>query len=129
MAKTFMQMVSEAQAAVPGVSPAEAKQRLEQDSNTLIVDIRDTADIPITGKIPGSLHVSYWTLPFKADQELPEEWREPQLQDRSRPIITTCEGGPMGALAAKLLKDMGFANVSYLDGGAQGWKDAGYVTQ
>lgn len=35
----------------------------------------------------------------------------------------------MSAMAAKTLKDMGFENVAYLDGGTQAWKDAGLPTQ
>ena len=45
------------------------------------------------------------------------------------PIITTCESGELGALAGKLLKDMGFSNVSILKGGTLAWKDAGFPTQ
>jgi rhodanese-related sulfurtransferase len=56
-----------------------------------------------------------------ADNEVPQEWREPELEDRSRPIITVCEVGPLGALAGKLLQDMGFTNVSILEGGTQAW--------
>lgn len=44
-------------------------------------------------------------------------------------MITVCDLGPMSAMAAKTLKDMGFVNVSYLDGGTQAWKDAGLPTQ
>jgi rhodanese-related sulfurtransferase len=73
--------------------------------------------------------VSYDALTYKADNELPPEWREAELEDRSRPIITTCESGELGALAGKLLKDMGFSNVSILEGGTQAWKDAGFPTQ
>jgi rhodanese-related sulfurtransferase len=122
---TFRQMVSDAAAAVPALDPAGAKRRLESDPRTLVVDVRDPADIPETGKIRGALNVSYAALPYKADQEVPEDWREPALRDRSRPIITTCALGPMGALGAKLLHDMGFSDVAYLDGGTQAWKDAG----
>jgi rhodanese-related sulfurtransferase len=35
----------------------------------------------------------------------------------------------LGALAGKLLKDMGFSNVSILKGGTQAWKDAGFPTK
>jgi rhodanese-related sulfurtransferase len=56
--------------------------------------------------------VSLGTLGFKADNEVPEGWREPELQDRSRPILVTCQIGPMSALGARLLKDMGFTKSS-----------------
>jgi ketosteroid isomerase-like protein len=75
------------------------------------------------------MNISYGALTYMADNEVPQEWREPELADRSRPIITACEVGPLGALAGKLLQDMGFTNVSILEGGTQAWKDAGFPTQ
>ena len=129
MAKTFNQMVTAAMAEVPVVNPAEAHRRMQEDPRTLVIDPRDAADIPATGIIPEAMNISYGALTYKADNELPPEWREPELQDRSRPIITTCESGELGALAGKLLKDMGFSNVSILEGGAQAWKDAGFPTE
>jgi rhodanese-related sulfurtransferase len=129
MAKTFNQMVNEALFSVPTVSPAEARERLQQDPHTLVVDVRDAADINATGIIPDAMNISLGTLTYKADNEVEESWREPALRDRSRPIITTCEVGPLGALGGKLLKDMGFANVSILRGGTQAWKDAGFPTR
>ena len=129
MAKTFQQMVSEAMGEVPTISPAEARKRIKKDPQTLVVDVRDAADINATGIIPDALNISLGTLTYKADNEVEESWREPALRDRNRPIITTCEIGPMGALGGKLLKDMGFANVSILEGGTQAWKDAGFPTK
>jgi rhodanese-related sulfurtransferase len=129
MAKTFNQMVDEAMAEVPKISPAEAQKRKEKDPRTLVIDVRDAADINATGIIPDAMNISLGTLTFKADNEIDESWREPELRDRARPIITTCQIGPMGALGGKLLKDMGFANVSILEGGTQAWKDAGFPTK
>ncbi len=129
MAKTFNQMVAEAMAEVPVISPEEAQQRMEQDPGILVIDPRDAADIPVTGIIPGAMNISYGALTYRADNELPPEWREPELEDRSRPIITACESGELGALAGKLLKDMGFSNVSILEGGTQAWKDMGFPAE
>ena len=64
-----------------------------------------------------------------ADNEVPPEWRELELQDRSRPIITTCASGELAALSGKLLQDMGFTNVSILEGGTLAWKDAGFPVE
>jgi rhodanese-related sulfurtransferase len=123
-------MVGEAMAEVPGISPEEAHRQMEEDPRTLVIDPRDAADIlATTGIIPGAMNISYGALTWRADNELPQEWREPELEDRSRPIITACESGELGALAAKLLLDMGFANVSNLEGGTLAWIDAGYPTE
>ena len=128
MSLSFMQIVEAAVANVEGISPADVQQRLEQDSNALLVDVRDAGDIPSTGLVSGGMNVSLGMLPIKADLELPEEWRAPELQDRSRQVITTCQLGPNAAIGAKLLKDMGFTNVAYMDGGMEAWKAAGLPT-
>lgn len=129
MGKTFGQMAAEALAQVPTVSPAGAQKRLQQDPNTLVIDVRDAADIAMTGTVPGAMNISLGSLTYKADAEVPEDWREPALKDRSRPIITTCILGPLGALGGKLLNDMGFTNVTILEGGVQAWIDAGFPTK
>jgi rhodanese-related sulfurtransferase len=128
MSLSFMQIVESAVANVEGISPADVQKRLEQDPNALLVDVRDAGDIPSTGLVSGGMNVSLGMLPIKADLELPEEWREPGLQDRSRQVITTCQLGPNAAIGAKLLKDMGFTNVVYMDGGMEAWKAAGLPT-
>ena len=46
MAKTFNQMVAEAMAEVPVISPEEAHRRMEEDPRTLVIDPRDAAEIP-----------------------------------------------------------------------------------
>ena len=127
MAKTFKQMVSEGREAASTVTPQEAQQRM-QDGKTLMVDVRDAQDLAGTGIIPGAINVSLGTLPLRADTELPEQFRNAELQDRERPIITTCGGGGQASLAAKVLTDMGFKNVSILEGGTNGWKQAGLPT-
>lgn len=129
MAKSFMKMVAEAQSVVPGIDTAEAQRRLQDDPTTLVVDVRDFADRRASGMVVGAIPISSGSLPIAADTEVPEDWRDPRLQDRSRPVITVCDLGPMSAIAAKTLQDMGFQNVTYLEGGTQAWKDAGLPTE
>jgi rhodanese-related sulfurtransferase len=128
MAKTFRQMVAEGREGTPMVSPQETDRRMKEEAGTLVVDVRDADGLAGTGIIPGAINVSLGTLPLRADQELPEAMRNADLQDRNRPIITTCGGGGQASLAAKVLKDMGFTNVSILEGGTNGWKQAGLPT-
>lgn len=129
MARTVMQMVGEAQARVPGMSPEEARRRRQEDPHTLIVDVRDAPNRRASGMVEGAIAVSSGSLPFAADTEVPEAWRDPRLQDRSRPVITVCDLGPMSAMAAKTLQDLGFRDVAFIEGGTQAWKEAGLPTQ
>ena len=125
MARTFGQMASEAMAAVPAVSASELKQQLERDPELLLVDVRDFDSRAASGMIPSAVAVSHGELLYKADQEVPPEWRDARLQVRSRPIVTHCDLGPLGAISAHTLQDMGFTDVRYLEGGIDGWVRAG----
>lgn len=126
MARTFMQMAKAAMAEVHGVTPSDVELRMRRKEDTLVVDVRDADEIRVTGMIPGSINVSLGMLAVRADRELPEEFRDARLQDRNQSVVTTCSYGPNGARAAKELKDMGFIDVHYLEGGVKAWKDAGH---
>lgn len=129
MAKTFRQMVSEAREQVDVLSPQDAQKKMQETPNVVVVDVREAEDLAATGVVPGAVNIPLGMLPLRADTELPESLRDPRLQDRSAPVITTCGGGGQAALAAKTLKDMGFTNVSMIDGGTRGWKEAGLPTE
>lgn len=125
MEKSFSERVAEAKAEVPAISPQAARERKEHEPSTLFIDPRNAADISAsTGIIPGALNLPLGKLNECVDADLPEE-----LASRSRPIVTACQAGPMGALAAHALKKRGFTNVCFMDGGTQGWLNAGYATQ
>jgi len=125
MEKSFSERVAEAKAEVPAISPQAARERKEQDPNILFIDPRNAADISAsTGIIPDALNLPLGRLNESADADLPGE-----LASRSRPIVTACQAGPMGALAAHALKKRGFTNVCFMDGGTQGWLNAGYPTR
>lgn len=130
MATTFMQMAEAAMAKARAISAQEARQCLEQGSGALLVDVRDEAEVKSTGLAIGAINATLGPLAWKADLEIPDQWREAKLQDRSRQIITTCGSSPCyrGATAANLLADMGFTDVSYVDGGMEALIAAGLPT-
>jgi rhodanese-related sulfurtransferase len=123
--KTFDHMAEEAYYAVPTLKAADLHRRQKREPDLLVIDVRDAADVTQTGTIPGAANISYGSLTYKADHQVPEAWRDPRLADRSRPIVTTCILGPLGAMGGKLLHDMGFTNVQVLEGGVAAWIDAG----
>ena len=75
--------------------------------------------------MPGALAISLGTLGFKGDVTMPEEMQHPELGDHDREIVVTCTIGAMAALGAKLLADLGYTNVTYMEGGTVAWKEAG----
>jgi rhodanese-related sulfurtransferase len=123
MQKTFDERLADAKAEVSNVSAHEANNHKIKGSNILFLDPRDPSDIPTTGIIPGAINVSLGDITEKPADELPET-----LTSHKGTIVTACQGGPMGAIAAHELKRRGFDNVMYIENGTQGWLDAGFPT-
>lgn len=48
-------------------------------------------------------------------------------KDKSTAIYIYCAGGPMGNAAARTLHELGYSNLSNLEGGAHAWGKAGYA--
>ena len=89
MAKSWTDMVNEAKAAVHGVSPHEVQQRLQNDPEALLIEVRDAESVPIEDRAPDVVMISLGSLPMRADLEIAERLRDRRLEDRSRQVITT----------------------------------------
>lgn len=120
MATSVKQMIEAANAAVPRVTPAEAREMIAK-GNTLVVDVRDAAEVANSGKVAGAVHVSRGMLEFRADPESPAH---DKAFDKSKTLIVYCASGGRSALSGKVLKDFGYANVFNL-GAFKDWVDSG----
>lgn len=120
MRVSLKDMIDAANAAVVTVTPEEIIPLVGQP-DLLVVDVREPGELRRTGKIPGALHAVRGMLEFYADPQ--SAYHKPELA-LDRTVIVTCASGGRSALAAKTLKDMGFANVRNLAGGMNAWKEA-----
>jgi rhodanese-related sulfurtransferase len=120
MATTVKQMLEAANAAVPKITPAQAKEMIAKGS-TLVVDVRDGAEVAASGKVAGAVHVSRGLLEFKADPELPTHDKN---FTKGKAVILYCGSGGRAALAGKMLKDLGYEKVFNM-GGFKDWADSG----
>ena len=89
MVKTWTDMVNEAKAVVTGVSPTEAHQRLRDDEEALLIEVRDAESVPMQDRSPDVVMISLGSLPMRADLEIAERLRDPRLEDRTRQVILT----------------------------------------
>jgi rhodanese-related sulfurtransferase len=120
--KTFRQRVHEARPAVRMLTPEQAKAILDRGGVTLI-DVGEEWQLRERGTIAGARNITRGELEIKADTE--EERRDPRLEDRHQKIILTCGGGGKATLSASALQEMGFTDVSVIQGGCRGWRKAG----
>jgi rhodanese-related sulfurtransferase len=120
MATSVKQMMEAANAAVPKVTPAQAKEMIAK-GDTLVVDVRDGTEVAASGKVAGAVHVSRGLLEFKADPEAPTHDKN---FTKDKNIVLYCGSGGRAALAGKLLKDLGYEKVFNM-GGFKEWVDSG----
>ena len=120
MTLTVKQLMEAANAAVPKIDPVSARTRMASE-DVLVLDVRDAPELEKTGRIVGSHHVSRGMLEFRADPDSP--YHDKNFR-KDRPIIVYCASGGRSALAGKVLKDMGYANVFNL-GAFKDWAASG----
>ena len=120
MPTSVKQMLEAANAAVPRVTPAQARDMIAK-GNTLVVDVRDAPEVAQSGKVAGAVHVSRGMLEFRADPELPSHDKN---FAKDKTVIVYCASGGRSALAGKLLKDLGYERVYNL-GGFKDWAESG----
>jgi len=89
MAKSWTDMVNEAKAEVTGVSPTKAHQRLQDDPEALLIEVRDAESVPMEDRSQDVVMISLGSLPMRADLEIAERLRDSRLEDRSRQVIVT----------------------------------------
>ena len=114
------QMMEEANAAVPRITPAMARDMIA-GGGALVVDVRDAAEVQNSGKIAGAINVSRGMLEFRADPETPYH---DKAFARDKTVILYCASGGRSALGAKVLKDMGYVKVFNL-GAFKDWAESG----
>ena len=105
-------MLAEARSRIVRYTPEEVRG----DPDLLVVDIRSVDERERAGVIPGSKHVPYSVLPWRADQT--SEWRDAELADRR--LCLVCTHGHSSSLAAAQLVDLG-VDAGDLIGGYEAW--------
>jgi rhodanese-related sulfurtransferase len=120
MANSVKQMMEAANAVVPRITPAQAREMIAK-GDTLVVDVRDAPEVEKSGKVAGAVHVSRGMLEFRADPESPYHDKN---FDKSKTLIVYCASGGRSALSGKVLKEMGYDRVYNL-GAFKDWAESG----
>ncbi len=117
MAKTAAEMVADAKARVPAITPEEAAGR----DDVVFVDLREASEIEASGKVAGAVAIPRGLLEFRADPSHP---MHDKALDPSKTVVTYCASGGRAALAAAMLQELGYENVRHM-GGFKDWAEKG----
>ena len=121
--KSSQELVNNALKEIKTLSADQALDLVKENKCSL-VDIRDIRELDKEGRIQNSAHIPRGMLEF---------WMDPQSAyfksgkiDMEKEIVLFCAGGLRSALATKSLKDMGYKNVSHIEGGFSSMKNKGF---
>jgi rhodanese-related sulfurtransferase len=119
--KTVGQMVEAAKSRIENLSNEQLEAEIAR-GDVQVLDIRDVRERRKLGFIPGSIHVPRGMLEFWLD---PTSHYYSGKVDPEKRIIVYCAGGQRSALAADVLREMGFPKVAHLEPGFNGWAETG----
>ncbi len=116
MTKSYEEMLDEAREVTEQTDPEAVREALESGEDVTILDVREPEEWE-AGHIKGAKHLPRGLLELKAADELP---------DTNARIVTHCASGGRGTLAARTLREMGYTNVTNMEGGIKAWREKGY---
>ena len=112
--KSSNSLIEEALKEIKTISPSEAL-KLSKENKCNLIDIRDYVELQKLGTIENSFHIPRGLLEFSIHPE--SAYVQNNQLDLNKEIVLFCAAGGRSALAAKTLKEMGFDNVSHIEGG------------
>ena len=121
--KSSQKLVEEAQKNIETLKPTEVKNLADKKEITLI-DVRDIRELWKEGTIENSKHIPRGMLEFWLDPES-SYYKANKINDIKK-MVLFCALGWRSALATKSLVEMGFQNVSHVDGGFDALKKCGF---
>ena len=119
--KNFLNLISDCLGDVQEIMPWDLEERLEANSELLIVDVREPYEYD-------AMHIENSILAPRGILESACEWDYeetiPELvKARQREVVVVCRSGYRSVLAAFSMKMLGFENVVSLKTGLRGWND------
>lgn len=107
--------------AVRDIALEHAKQLVDKKEDLIILDVRTPQEFA-DGHLAGAKNIDY--LVDEADFRTALDGL-----DRAAPILMHCQSGGRSAHVVEIMTEMDFENVSHLEAGFAGWKEAGYPVE
>ncbi|MEN8040634.1 MAG: rhodanese-like domain-containing protein [Actinomycetota bacterium] len=106
---------STSEATFETISPDDAAAVIAEDTDAVILDIR-TPDEFNAGIIKDAINIDYYETSFSDDLD---------ALDKDAHYVVYCNSGNRSGDAMSLFEDLGFTNITEIDGGIQAWYNSG----
>jgi len=118
-----MDLINKAKKEVGEMTPKKLRSMLNEGEDVIVLDVRESEQ-RAEGSIPSD---EFNKANFYSITRGNLEWEvDKMIKDKDAVIVTYCRRGGRGALAAEVLRKMGYKNATTLKGGLKGWAKAGY---
>lgn len=119
--ETYKSLAAKAAAEVRELMPWDLDRMQRAEPRLLVLDVRERSEFE-AAHIKGSLNVPRGILEAACEYDYAET--EPELvAARDRPIVVICRSGNRSALAAVVMRLLGYRDVASLKLGIKGWND------
>ena len=115
----FLTIVNDAKSRIKQTDIDGYKQLVASGTPHLLVDTREESEFA-AGHAKGAVHIGKGVIERDIETKVP---------DKSTKLILYCGGGFRSALAADALQQMGYADVTSLDGGWKAFAQSGLPTE
>ncbi len=121
MRESYKSLAETAAAEIIEIMPWDLQTRMEQETDLIVLDVRERAEFDAV-HIDGAINVPRGILEAACEWDYAET--EPLLvMARQRPVVVVCRSGNRSALAALIMKRIGFERVASMKLGIKGWND------
>jgi rhodanese-related sulfurtransferase len=102
---------------IPAIDVTELRRRLGAEPKPYLLDVREPWEY-LAGHVPGAELIPLGELEQRVS-EVP----------RNRAVLAICHSGVRSLAAAGYLRQLGYRDVSNVDGGTAAWIERGYPTE
>ena len=98
------------------VSPEAAAAVIAEETNEMVLDIRTPAEYN-EGIIEGAINIDFYEASFADNLE---------ILDKNAHYVVYCRSGNRSGQAMSTFEDLGFMNITEIDGGITNWYNTGH---
>jgi len=119
--ESYKTLAEKAAREVREIMPWDLKRMMAADPAPIVLDVRERSEFD-AAHIAGARNVPRGILEAACEYDYAET--EPDLvAARARPIVVVCRSGNRSAMAALVMRQIGYADVASLKLGVKGWND------